>query len=126
VIGLPRLLRDDATARRRWRALLIFGLGLAAVLAFGPPTTEAGDTTGDKWQHVAAFAALGVAAGRALPAGWSATWRATAGLLAYGVLIEAVQSQLPLRSASVADVLADAAGIALGLALAALLPRTRS
>lgn len=118
-----RLLSDDPVARRRWRALLIFGLGLAAVLAFGPPTTAAGDTAGDKWQHVAAFTALALAAGRTLPAGWSATGGAATGLLVYGVFIEAVQSQLPLRSASFADVLADAAGIAIGLALAAALPR---
>ncbi|MFN8892561.1 MAG: VanZ family protein [Betaproteobacteria bacterium] len=36
-------------------------------------------------------------------------------MLAYGVFIELVQSRIPGRAASGWDVLADAAGIALGL-----------
>jgi VanZ family protein len=42
------------------------------------------------------------------------------GLLAYGVLIELLQSRIPGRSAEAADVLADAIGIALGLSAYAL------
>lgn len=44
-------------------------------------------------------------------------------LLAYGGLIEMVQSQIPSRTAAWDDLLADAVGIAGGLLLAALLRR---
>jgi VanZ family protein len=40
------------------------------------------------------------------------------GLLAYGALIEVAQMFVPGRTASLADVVADAVGIALGLVLA--------
>jgi VanZ family protein len=40
-------------------------------------------------------------------------------LLAYGALIEVLQSFTPTRSAEWADLLADSAGIALGLLLVA-------
>ena len=41
------------------------------------------------------------------------------GLLAFGVLIELLQSQLSYRSAELADALSDAGGILMGWALAA-------
>ena len=70
----------------------------------------------DKLDHLAAFAALAVAA----VLGGGRPWWAFFGLLAYGVLIELLQSQIPGRTAEAADVLADALGIALGLGLVAV------
>jgi VanZ family protein len=71
----------------------------------------------DKLKHVLAFAALSVVAG----VGWwharaAALWL-TLGLLAFGVFIELVQSRIPTRDASAADVVADTLGIVLGLVL---------
>jgi VanZ family protein len=51
--------------------------------------------------------------------------RVAAGLMAYGLFIEAVQTQLPSRTGSWADWVADLAGVALGLALARLMQRRR-
>ena len=47
-----------------------------------------------------------------------AYWRLAAGLLAFGVLIEACQSLVTYRTAEWGDVWADSAGIAIGMALA--------
>jgi len=116
-------------AARVWRLLLWFGLGLAAVLAFGPPSGEPMIEGQDKLQHVAAFAALTLAACLAYP------WPARSGLprdavlaaalMAYGVAIEVIQLFIPGRNGSLADVLADALGVALGLLLARLWRRRR-
>jgi VanZ family protein len=66
----------------------------------------------DKLNHVLAFLALGLLADRSFPQARFGLAKAVA-LLAYGVAIEAVQSFLPWREASLPDILADAAGIAL-------------
>lgn len=69
----------------------------------------------DKLRHLLAF--LGFAAlvvgGRLRPRRW---W--LLGLVLYGVAIEWAQSQVPGRDASVADALADGAGVLLGAWLA--------
>jgi VanZ family protein len=105
-----------------WRALLWSGMGLAAYLAFGPAPATPPVEGGDKLQHAAAFAALAFAAARAYPAPGPAQWRREAwialALLGYGVAIELVQSLVPGRTASLADAVADAAGVLLGLLLA--------
>ena len=91
-------------------------------LAFAPATPETLSFAQlDKLKHLAAFAALAVVA----HLGWlharRAAWWTAMGLLLFGVFIEAVQSQIPTRTASAADVLADALGIALGLSLVRML-----
>ncbi len=69
----------------------------------------------DKVLHMVTFAVLTVLA----LLSWPGRLRLVAGaLLGYGVLIEVLQSFTPTRSPSLGDVVADAAGIALGLALA--------
>ena len=72
----------------------------------------------DKWMHGLAFAMLAL---------WftgqyarSSYVRIAIMLLAYGLLIEVVQSFVPYRSAEFADLAADAAGICTGLLIAML------
>ncbi len=107
-------------SRRRWQALLLSMMLVSCVVAFDPAPSPVGVAHGDKLQHLVAFAALGLVARLALQ-------RApVAGLamLGFGIFIEAVQHFIPTRSASLGDVVADAAGVVLGLLLArALGPR---
>ena len=71
----------------------------------------------DKWAHGLTFALLAVwFAGQYRPASY---WRIAVGLIAYGALIEILQRLVGYRSAEWLDVLADTAGIILGLAIAA-------
>jgi VanZ family protein len=117
---LDRLTRQamQPSWRRLWR------VGLAALLAFVSYKaffTSSGSTSiehMDKVLHVLAFACLAGVACWSWSPSRQASWRIALGLTAYGVFIELVQSQLPWREASVADVIADAVGIALGLAMA--------
>lgn len=67
----------------------------------------------DKLNHLLAFLQLTIVTRLAWP-GLSRLWIAC-GLLAFGVTIEIVQAQLPYRTFAVADIVADAAGIAIGL-----------
>lgn len=107
-------------ARRLWLCVLLALLAVVSHLAFStnPPRTV--DTGWDKSNHLLAFAALTLAAEFAF---WpwprrrlcNAAW-----LMAYGAVVELVQSRIPGRSGEWPDLLADAAGIALGLAAAAL------
>lgn len=98
-----------------WRALL--GLCLLAVTALslmpdiGP---EVPHTGWDKSNHALAFVTLTLLACLA----FSGRWQAIAlGLMAYGGLIEILQSLTPHRLAEWADWLADGIGIAIGLAI---------
>ncbi len=105
----------------RW--WLLTGLGIVAsvlmlALARHPPDLH----MGDKMQHGLAFAALtvwfcGVFEVRRY--GWIAL-----ALLMYGIGIEGLQSLTTYRRAEVMDVVADTAGIAAGLLLAAAGLRT--
>lgn len=70
------------------------------------------DDFNDKAKHVFAFLVLATGLLRY----WRISWPiAVLGLLGYGILIEVVQSYVPGRTASAADVLADIAGIALAV-----------
>jgi len=80
------------------------------------------DDFNDKAKHVFAFFVLA--------AGLLHCWRisrsiAVLGLLGYGILIEVVQSHVPGRTASAADVLADIAGIALAVLVPSLIKIAR-
>jgi VanZ family protein len=74
----------------------------------------------DKLEHAAAFLVLTLLAGfgwRGLP-----LWFITLAMITHGLLIELIQgSPILQRTMSFADVLADLAGIALGLTLVAIL-----
>lgn len=100
----------------------LFALTLLAVsyLALSPAPPKAADLGWDKLNHFAAFGTLTVLGGLSWPA---RLWRTAAALLAYGGLIELLQTQVPGRSAEWADLLADGIGILLGLALTRVLRR---
>jgi VanZ family protein len=110
-----------APAVTGWRLLLLAAAAGVCWLAFTPHPPPAVQHVWDKAQHIGAFVVLGVCARR----GWPGTRGVLAfgALLAFGVFIELVQSQIPGRSADVEDVLADGVGALLGLALAGWLVR---
>lgn len=108
---------------RAWRLLLALMMGVVAWFALMPGSPFGGVPNFDKLQHVLAFFTLATVASLAWPPRAWQEGRVAFGLLMYGLLIELVQTQLPTRTASAADVLADAVGIALGLLLARQLLR---
>jgi VanZ family protein len=104
-----------ATWRPAWSLLTAVALLSISWLAFTPNPPPAADLGWDKANHFAAFgtlAFLGMQCLRARPSrpGW-----VLAALLAFGVLIELVQSQVPGRDADAQDVLADMIGAVIGL-----------
>lgn len=103
---------------RPWRVLLLVLLMVVSWFAFVPGRTDDGGLPLDKLRHVAAFAVLAWVAMVAWAGVPGLASRVVMALLAYGLFIEAVQGQLDGRHASGWDLLANAAGIALGLALA--------
>lgn len=111
----------DTRWQPAWRAVLLVLMCVAAWFAFIPAASSVEPNDRDKIEHLLAFASLGLAAAFTASPGLRRTVQSAAGLLLYGGFIELVQTQLPTRSADWADVLADGAGVAVGLALAALL-----
>lgn len=112
---LASALRGAAFATPWWRLVLIVMLGLVSWLALAPKPPPELSTGWDKLNHLLAFAALAVVSVMAFA---RARWRIAAGLLAYGGLIEVLQSFTPTRVAEPVDLLADGLGIAIGLLLA--------
>lgn len=111
--------------RPRWRALLLGLLVAVTWLALTPNPPQNPMGQGDKFDHLLAFGTLACVAALAGVPGWQRLATAAGGLLLYGGMIELAQTQLPPRSGEWLDLLADAAGIAIGLAAAALLRRLR-
>lgn len=103
-----------APARRGWTALLLVLMVVIAWLAFSPRPPPQVDTGWDKSNHLLAFAVLAFTAELAFWPRPRRRWFTGLGLLAYGALIELVQSQIPQRSGEWPDLLADAVGILLG------------
>ena len=103
--------RSQATPLLAWR--LAFGLCVLAVLVLAlMPTDMPMPSTGwDKSNHLLAFSVMALLGRRAYP---GRTMGVLAGLLAYGALIEVLQSFTPNRSADWHDLVADAVGLALG------------
>lgn len=99
-----------------WRILLALTLFAVLVLCLLPPSSGVLPTTGwDKSNHMLAFGTLGFLGIRSWP---SRAVVVLAALLAYGGLIEILQSLTPYRSAEWADLLADGLGLAIGLLVA--------
>ena len=98
-----------------WRILLLAAAAGICWLAFTPNPPPIGESVWDKFQHLFAFGVLALPAHRAYPRARVA--RHVGALLAFGIFIELVQSQIPQRSAEVADVLADLCGVLLVLPL---------
>jgi VanZ family protein len=119
--ALRRRLPAWALQPAPWRVLLLVLLAVVSWFAFMPVQFRDGALPLDKARHLMAFAVLAWVAMQA----FAATRRVALALLAYGVFIELVQSQIPGRMASGADLAADAVGIGLGLLLARLFSPVR-
>ena len=119
-------MRTDLSPPRlaRGAPAVLYGVSLFAVSVADPPagglapTGPLGLVAVDKWLHVLGYAALTLLIAYAV---WPSTtrWLALPGALAlgYGVVIEVVQAFVPARSFSVADLGANAVGVALAAAL---------
>ena len=105
------------TIRLGWSLIGWFGVALILYLSIMPHPPELDIEQGDKLQHLAAYAVL---------MGWWAQMAASdrrnaviaLTMLAFGIAIEFMQAGTGYRTFSVADMVADALGIALGWMLA--------
>lgn len=102
-----------------WRLFLVISVGAILFLATTSPTQAVPSSFGDKFNHVIAFLELTLLA----RLGWPQARPVIVAVLvmAFGVTLELLQAPLPYRSFSLLDLVADAAGIGLGLVLAPLL-----
>ena len=106
----------SSRARQWWRVAFWLQIVLVTGLMMWPRPPAELDLTGwDKLNHAIAFAgpALAGLLARRRPGVRSATLL-LAGLLAWGGLLELLQSRLPPRQGDWADLLADAVGLAVG------------
>ena len=117
-----QLLRP-ALSPRLAQPLFAFTALVIGYLALTPTPPKVADLGWDKLNHLSAFCTLMLLAGLAWPRHQR---RAAVGLLAYGGLIEVLQTQVPGRSAEWADLLADAVGLLLALALRQMVSRLRA
>lgn len=106
----------------RWlRPFFFLAMLTILVLALWPSPASLPVQTGwDKADHVLAFAVLGTIGLWAWP---RVRARVIAGLLAYGGLIEVLQSLTPSREADWHDFVADAIGVGLAFVIVRLLRR---
>lgn len=95
-------------------ALLLAAIAALSLLPLRGP--ELGIPASDKLHHALAYTLLMLYFGQLA----QSRLRVVTGLFGYGIAIELLQSQLPPRSAELADLAANAAGIGIG----ALLLRT--
>ena len=99
---------------RLWCFVFLAFLAGVLVLSLMPAGVRLPDTGWDKSNHLLAFIALAVTGLKAHP---KSPALLLAGLLAYGGLVEVLQSFTPDRMAEWADLLADALGLAMGWAI---------
>ena len=109
---------------RRWRIASIVLLILVLVVTLMPAVWFWPDRRQfmawfvdvDKWLHGITFVFLAIwFAGQYRPRSY---WRIGVGLIFFGVLIEACQRLVTYRSADLFDIVADVAGITVGLVVA--------
>ncbi|BEP62533.1 hypothetical protein GmRootV213_30870 [Variovorax sp. V213] len=105
-----------------WRWLLALAMLVLLVLSLAPSSLALPTTGWDKANHALGFAVLGLLGQWAWPGRTAIVLTA---LLAYGGLIELLQSFTPDRVAEAIDLLADWVGLLLGAGLAFLLERRR-
>ena len=109
-----------------WTALWLWVFGSVAsvvlVLALMPLVPHMPTTGWDKANHLLAFAVLAWLGYRAYPQRMASV---LSGLLAYGALIEILQSFTSYRSADWHDLLADGLGLLLGWLLTRMQQRKR-
>lgn len=110
-------------ARLGWKFALGLGIAFTLWMALIPAPPKSLSTGWDKSDHLGAFAVLAIA-GRIA---WGSKLRNQLALGAYlvalGILIEVMQMFVPLRQADWHDVVADALGVVLGLAIAFVLAK---
>ncbi len=106
-----------------WRAGLVVLVTVVAFAAFTPRTLAPTLGVGDKVDHVLAFLGLALAGALSCRAGRRQALLVALALVAYGALIEIVQTQVPGRHGDGADLVADSLGIVLGLAAVLVLRR---
>lgn len=106
----------------RWAARIVLAVSVVVItdLALQPGPDLPGSLLGsDKVEHAAAFLALAVLSRLSWPR--LSAWLVAPLLFAYGVGIEVAQAALTTgRTASLADLAADCAGLVAGLALVRL------
>ncbi|WP_372966571.1 VanZ family protein [Marinobacter sp.] len=96
-----------------WQAMLFVSLAAILYLATTSNSYPIPASSNDKINHLIAFAELTIVTRLAWPR-LSPCWYLPA-LLGFGFALEAIQATLPYRDFSLADILADASGIALGM-----------
>ena len=110
-----------------WALALACALVAITWLATTPNPPRQIDTGWDKSNHLLAFAVLALLADRLVTAwgrGMAARLTAWGLVLAYGGLIELLQSQIPGRAAEWSDLFADALGVAVGVVVSGLVTLT--
>ncbi len=112
--NFPTVMTTSSTARRHWRLLFWPTVLAVLVLSLIPPGPRLPDTGWDKSNHLLAFAVLAVLGLRSYPGSKGVL---LVGLLAYGGVIEGLQSLAPDRFAEWADLLANALGLLFGWGL---------
>lgn len=100
------------TMQRLWQATLLISIAAILFLATTSNTYPIPSAPNDKINHLLAFLELTLVTRLAWPR-LSFLWYAP-GLLAFGLILEIVQANLPYRDFSLADLAADAVGIGLG------------
>lgn len=101
-----------------WRALgWLMIATLVVIMAVPTPATSLQIDYADKLVHVAAFGVLGAWTSQLYRPSAALAWRGV-GLIGFGALTELMQVVIPWRSGDLLDLLANAVGVALGLALA--------
>lgn len=113
-------LLHDPRWRTAWRLLFTAVVLTASWLAFSQRPPPVADLGWDKANHFTAFGTLAFIGMQCLAAGPHRRWIVLAALLAYGIGIELVQSQIPGRDAEVMDVVADMIGAVIGVSVHAL------
>lgn len=104
-----------------WGPVALYMAAIFFVSSLSAPPVPGG--VSDKTLHVAAYTVLAILAVRALAGGLPARVRPRTAVVAlaiavgYGITDEVHQMFVPGRHADVADVIADAAGAAIGVAL---------
>lgn len=104
----------------QWRWLLVFAMLTLMVLSLMTPSADLPSTGWDKGNHMLGFALLAALGHFAWP---GVRWPVLLGLLAYGGLIEVLQSFTPARFAEFNDLVADGVGLLAGEALVTLYTR---
>lgn len=96
---------------KSWRVLFVIALVAVLTLSLLPATTPLPSTGWDKTNHLLAFSVLALLGRRSFPGRIASVLLC---LVAYGGLIEILQSFTPDRSAEWPDLLADSIGLMAG------------